>query len=149
MAIGATVAVTYMVFHYASGQVVSNRLFGSPKSEDSVRTQAAFWRRRLGFLLLGGVPLLVLWLAGLGTPAQYGGLVPDPLMTVLFGLGAWAITVPGILLGAKQPWFAKAYPEVRYANWTTRRLVANGLSWGVYLLGYEFFFRGFLLFGLL
>lgn len=41
------------------------------------------------------------------------------------------------------------YPQVREPVWSRRLLFANILCWILYLAGYEAFFRGFLLFGLI
>lgn len=37
------------------------------------------------------------------------------------------------------------YPQWRPDTWTRRRIAANHASWFVYLVAYEFFFRGYLL----
>ena len=40
------------------------------------------------------------------------------------------------------------YPQIRKKKWNTGLLVLSALSWITYLIGYEFMFRGFLLFNL-
>jgi membrane protease YdiL (CAAX protease family) len=37
------------------------------------------------------------------------------------------------------------YPEVKHTEWNGERLIVNDLSWILYMFGYEFFFRGFML----
>jgi membrane protease YdiL (CAAX protease family) len=39
------------------------------------------------------------------------------------------------------------YPQIRVREWTLKLLLINGISWLIYLVAYEFLFRGFLLFG--
>lgn len=41
------------------------------------------------------------------------------------------------------------YPQFRIQKWTPRILLLNGISWIMFLVAYEFLFRGFLLFGAL
>ena len=38
------------------------------------------------------------------------------------------------------------YPQIRAEVWDIRMVIGNLVSWAVYLLGYEIFFRGVLLF---
>ena len=40
------------------------------------------------------------------------------------------------------------YPQVRRAKWPIRRIILNALFWTLYLIGYEYAFRGYLLFPL-
>lgn len=44
------------------------------------------------------------------------------------------------------PSVQQVYPQLRMANWSTALTAGNMLTWLVYLFGYEFFFRGYLLF---
>lgn len=39
------------------------------------------------------------------------------------------------------------YPQFRIEKWTPRILLLNGITWIMFLIAYEFLFRGFLLFG--
>ena len=40
------------------------------------------------------------------------------------------------------------YPQIRETNWDRKLVINNTLGWSAYLLGYEFLFRGILLFPL-
>jgi len=64
----------------------------------------------------------------------------------------WTIVILVIILiagfySAKQPGNLAMYPQIRNQQWTSGLLALSGLSWVVFLLGYEFLFRGFLLYG--
>jgi len=62
------------------------------------------------------------------------------LATILIPLGAQ---------NAKGKEHLAMYPQVRMVKWNLREYTTNILSWGLYLLGYEFLFRGILFLGLL
>ena len=62
------------------------------------------------------------------------------LATILIQLGA---------INAKGKEHLAMYPQVRMDKWNFREYSTNILSWGLYLLGYEFLFRGILFLGLL
>jgi len=76
-----------------------------------------------------------------------------------FGLGCswqtappwWVIVILVIILiagfySAKQPGNLAMYPQIRTQQWSPGLLSLSGFSWVVFLLGYEFLFRGFLLY---
>ena len=76
-----------------------------------------------------------------------------------FGLGCswqtappwWVIVILVIILiagfySAKQAGNLAMYPQIRTQQWTPGLLSLSGFSWVVFLLGYEFLFRGFLLY---
>lgn len=50
---------------------------------------------------------------------------------------------------SKSPIHQEQYPQVREPEWSNRLLRVDLGMWMLYLLGYEAFFRGFLLFGLM
>ena len=87
--------------------------------------------------------------AGLARAAENSGLsLPGGsgvLLWTLFPVGVvLAITLvrsgKGIPLGF--------YPQVRRIRWTRHRILLNALFWTLYLIGYEYIFRGYLLFPL-
>ena len=76
---------------------------------------------------------------------DFTGWQAGVLFTVIFsGMAIWVsyhIALRTIHL--------KLYPQLRSLQWSSSLLVSNALSWTIYLLGYEMFFRGFLLFSAL
>jgi membrane protease YdiL (CAAX protease family) len=75
---------------------------------------------------------------GLGT----GFLRPPPLWSFLI-----IPVIPAIVfLFSSSPANLAKYPQIRSATWTRGLLVLSAISWVVYLVAYEFLFRGLLLF---
>jgi len=60
-----------------------------------------------------------------------------------------ALLIPMGAVNAKGKDHLAMYPQVRMAKWNPLEYIGNILSWGLYLLGYEFLFRGILFLGLL
>ncbi len=58
------------------------------------------------------------------------------------------LVVPLVWMSSRKEKNQQQYPQIRTANWNTKLVSASLLSWAVYLLGYEFYFRGLLLFPL-
>ncbi len=85
-------------------------------------------------------------------------LLPEDI--TLYGVGLvnvgksliWILALgSGIILFqslfARNPVNLRHYPQIRIPVWTVSLIVKNSLLWFIYLLSYEFMFRGFLLFG--
>ena len=60
-----------------------------------------------------------------------------------------ALLIPLGAINAKGKDHLVIYPQVRMQKWNATEYNFNILSWGVYLLGYEFLFRGILFLGIL
>ena len=69
----------------------------------------------------------------------------DSKYTIILAL----ILIPLGALNAKGKWHLKQYPQVKMTRWNKVEYITNLLSWGLYLLGYEFLFRGVLFLGLI
>jgi membrane protease YdiL (CAAX protease family) len=102
-----------------------------------------------GALFLGGgICLLVL----IDRSPLQNGLWAGPL-TPLFSTwpalgGLAALILPFLYLASRGLQIQDQYPEIREELWTPELALKSAGAWAVYLLGYEFLFRGALLFPL-
>jgi len=103
-------------------------------------------QRLWGFIFMGLIPVIFLSLLpgeklmNYGLGFSFWSLPPWWLMGVLAFIiitGAFAAARPGNLA---------LYPQIRIKQWTPGMLTLSGITWIVFLLAYEFLFRGFLLF---
>lgn len=102
--------------------------------------------RILGFILLGLIPFLIL-LYGFNIPSDDLGLgMPNGEDTWQWWLLPVVVFLLGSILRPKKGINISFYPQARVKTWTPRVVIINGLSWMIYLLGYEFAFRGYLFF---
>jgi len=60
-----------------------------------------------------------------------------------------ALLVPMGAINSKGKGHLAMYPQVRMLQWNPIEYISNIFSWGIYLLGYEFLFRGILFLGLI
>ena len=141
--------VLYLAYNLLTSPAAVARLFpgrdaagvGDLPSE-RLRTTNAFYRKYLGVVLLGLVPAIVL--AVTGRLDRAGLQLPhDVPMTLLLALGFVAITALPIVFESRKPSFRLSYPEVR-APLRGQLAAHNAFAWAIYLLAYEFFFRGVL-----
>ncbi len=113
--------------------------------DDEGGAQAIFRSRLIGAVLLGVVPAT---LALLGPQIELGLGLPSPGRAALGCAVILALALPGVIGASRQADFTAHYPPIRSARWPPRRVALNGATWTIYLVGYELFFRGVLLFGL-
>ncbi len=104
-------------------------------------------QKYLGAVLLGGVPALVAWLLVDATPLAWGLGVPDWPALLVWGsvLSLCALPVP--YFSARAADMQRFYPQVRATEWSAGLVAQNGTAWAVYLLAYEFLYRGILVIG--
>lgn len=118
---------------------------------DAGREWLIYLQKSLGFVLLGVIPflLLVAESGSISRAAENSGLTLPGGAGVLL----WTLLPVGVVLAATLVRSGKGipldfYPQVRRIEWTRRRVFLNALFWILYLIGYEYVFRGYLLFPL-
>lgn len=102
-------------------------------------------QRLLGFLFLGLISLLIILILPDDTLNENG-------LTLHF-LSAppwWSwLLLPVILItgyfAAQKPGNLEQYPQIRAKHWTPAMVMLSAGSWILFLIGYEFLFRGFVL----
>ena len=136
--ISATIAVFLIYLNGSS-------LFEPENNHDTKRT--ILTTRIYGFFCYGVIPFLIVaaWLQK--SPLDFGlGFKYTPQIWYWM-LGLCPVMILLAYLGNKSEVGTNMYPQIRIANWTPALVLYNAASWILYLTGYEFFFRGFLLFG--
>lgn len=77
------------------------------------------------------------------------GLYQETLFaSIVWIIGLSALIIPLVSRSAKKPENLINYPQIRAREWDRKMVIGNLAAWAVYLLGYEFLFRGLLLFPL-
>ncbi len=99
-----------------------------------------------GFVLMLLLPLIVLQLMGLYDAKALGINFTNPQKVfIAWGIfGAIVLTVN--IIRAGKPKNYMIYPHIRTQTWSISLLAYYILGWAIYLLGYEFLFRGVLFF---
>ncbi len=101
-----------------------------------------------GFFTMGVIPAIVMWSVLGWNPADLGLRWPSEHSTAIWKwtLGLGVVVVAVAWLGARK--FDPQYPQMQAKEWTMGMMMVNWLGWALYLAGYEFMFRGVLLFPL-
>jgi len=146
-----SIAIFWCVMGFATYYFVSHHPVCVSRFENLCRifdkqgNQVVF-QRLLGFLLLGLVSVLIILLLP-GKDVQEYGLS----FTFRSSPPWWSyLLIPMILilsyLSAGKPTNLEQYPQIRALQWTRSMMCLSGISWFIFLVGYEFLFRGFVLF---
>ena len=105
-----------------------------------------YLEKSIGFVTLGLIPALVSLVLPGGVP-RLGLSLPggSPWWTVAPIVGFLVL----VMVRPRGRVNTGFYPQVRALRWDRARIVRNSLFWILYLVGYEFSFRGFLFFPLI
>lgn len=107
-----------------------------------------FWRYA-GVFYFAIIPSIVVFSLFSHNLAFYGVSLVNLPESLLWILGFSLVIVLMQSKSARQPENIDQYPQIRLNDWTGGLIIKNSLGWFIYLLAYEFMYRGILLFGLI
>ena len=143
--------VFFLMYWFTSKSERVKSFFFRKYEPDKASVLHITFNRVFGFIMLGFIPgiICLIFLKNYSL-ADYGlTLIRE---TTLFSV-AW-ITGLSLLVvflsyrSAGKPENLAHYPQIRSKIWTRNTALVNAAGWALYLLGYEFMFRGILLFPL-
>ena len=142
-AIAATIILLFAYYYLFEGNKKEKR--NETKSRTGIISH--FLRRKTGgFLLMGCLPLLISMAVFRIGPVQSGITMGSSLELWPWLLGVAALLVLLNSFNSKSDRLRSFYPEMRMNDWNLTAIFIASTGWIVYLTGYEFLFRGLLLF---
>lgn len=146
-----SIAILWSVVGFGSYYFLSQskrciRGFGSPCLKLDSQGNQVLLQRMLGLLFLGIVSVLIILLLPDIKLKEYG------LSFKFHSTPPWWswLLIPLILImgyfAAQKPDNLKMYPQIRAQQWTGGMIAISAVSWVLFLIGYEFLFRGFVLY---
>ncbi len=148
---GMLAALCLVVYHH-HGDFGSMPAWFLAKSQavtgiEHVRFHEHGWSHLVALLVLMLVPLGLMWALGKMGPVKLGLGVRGAHREILFVLGLWAAFLPVIWLVSGTEAFARTYPRFEPAAASLAMFAAYEGFYLVKWISWEFFFRGFMLFG--
>ncbi len=132
--------VGFLIFYYFTFTgFVKRKLrwqFGEPRH--------IVYQRIAGFLIFGLLPLILVTFSN--SLYQEFGLKGPTLSTGLWALLLMTLIIIINYFNASSPQNLAMYPQIRCTQWSYSLIITSTLTWILYILGYEFLFRGYLLF---
>jgi len=144
LAVFSTVAIviaSYAYFFFL--QIITS---GSATKSDRQLHWLFFIRKMAGFILLGVIPSLILWLLFEKNPFNYGMKLGSTFKLWHWIAGASLFFIMLNVFNSRSPLLQKIYPEMRINTWKLPGIILLSGGWILYLIGYEFVFRGLFLF---
>ncbi len=140
-AIASTVIMSFIYF------LILDKMKADKKEKTRRRIISIYlWRKISGLIILGGLPAIVAWMFFSLNPLDLGfksGGTPDLWLWIA---GASLLFIILNSFNSKSPELRAIYPELRLREWNAKGLSIAISGWILYLTGYEFLFRGLLLF---
>ena len=132
-------------YYFLSHSASCKRRFGAPCKILDGQGNQVLLQRILGFLFLGIISVLIILFLPKQSLKEYG-----LSFTFLSTPPWWSwLLIPLILImgyfAAQKPGNLESYPQIRAKIWTPGMIAISSTSWVLFLIGYEFLFRGFVL----
>lgn len=136
--------ITFVSMYYASPNFFRKHF----DTSDDKFYSTLYWFSADGFVMLI-IPLLMIVFVLKGKPSDYGFRTGDYKFGIKSSLFFLAFMLPLIWIFSANESFAKMYPQGgSYVRENVHVLFYYELFVGFYMLGWEFFWRGYMLFGL-
>ena len=138
--------ICFLFYHFITN---SGNLYRKFQKKFGINRAQEFWihfRQITGFILLGGIPFIVVLLI-LREKISAFGLSLSVSSRVLYYIVILSVIIVFInFFASKSRNNQNKYPLIRTKVWDVKLLISSMSGWIIYLLAYEFLFRGFLLF---
>lgn len=136
--------ISYLIFYYwFNAEKISSYL---PENEERQK-KSVLWQRFFGGIILGLPPLVTIFFLS-GEYNLYGLNLNNFYRSLNSAFFLTLFLLPILYFSAKKEGQQAVYPQIRSREWTPQLYGNSVFSWSIYLTGYEFMFRGFLLFSL-
>ncbi len=143
--------ITFIIYWFTTKSEKIKSCFFRKFNFDDASAYHITFLRIFGFLTMGlGSGILCLTFIPDYSLSDYGLSYnrETAFFTSLWSSGLMILIIPLAFLGANKPANLINYPQIRARLWTRKITVLNIVGWIIYLFGYEFLFRGILLFPL-
>jgi len=143
--------VFFVIYWFTSKSGKLKTWFFTQYDLDQASVNHITFNRIVGFVAMGIIPAIfcLIFLPEYSL-ADYG-LTFNPetsLYTLGWTFGLAILIIPLAYINAQKPKNLINYPQIRARIWTKKIVFLNAIGWALYLFGYEFLFRGILLFPL-
>ena len=145
LAVLAVILGLFVYFYfYASG--FYKKKFIQRIGDEKTKVNYILFERFIGFIFFGVIPLLFVIFILDSDISAFGISSENFLQSLYWTIGLSPILILLSYLNAKKKDNLLEYPQIRTTIWNKKLLIISAVSWVLYLLAYEFMFRGFLLF---
>jgi len=139
--------IGYMIYLFSDRTRLVSAVAKKIGPSSTSQEWTVYIQKFIGFLFLGLVPFIITLFAKNG--AQESGLtLPAGKHVLLWSFIPIFLFLLVAVIRPTKNISIDFYPQVRQKEWTKKRVLLNSLFWILYLIGYEYCFRGFIFFPL-
>ena len=136
----------YVYYDFAKRKVLLNLILRSKYPSLSRESLEFVSEKFSGILFTGITPFILFVLILKLVPSEIGFTVGQTIQLRYPIILLTTLTALVSFFSSKNPKIQERSPELRIRIWYPRHLLLTVLSWGFYIFGFEFFFRGILWF---
>ncbi len=141
------VSISFLLYWYLSSSGTIRRFFIDKIGQERALFWHVLYQKLTGFVILGILPGICIYYTDQASFSDYG-INTMNIRTSLYWVGILGVVIFCVnFFLARRPSNLEQYPQIRKKEWSIGTLIGGGFGWLIYLLGYEFLFRGVLLFG--
>jgi membrane protease YdiL (CAAX protease family) len=143
--------ISFVVYWFTAKSEKVKSWFYKNYNPDQASVNHISFNRIVGFFAMGVFPAAVCLVFLPSYSLANFGLKFNPettFYTISWTVSLCVLVIPLAYISAQKPKNLVNYPQIRAKIWTKNTMIINALGWMLYLFGYEFLFRGILLFPL-
>ncbi|HPE35256.1 MAG TPA: CPBP family intramembrane metalloprotease [Bacteroidales bacterium] len=144
-AIIATLA-GHFTYHFVSQAQQVREWLSARYADSRFWVRWIFFQKSVGFLFMGFLPAIFYILFYDGHITDFGLTYNHIITNWHFLLGLPALMVFISFFAARSKKQQEIYPQMRIKRWTKMQFFVNAVGWIIYLMAYEYLFRGLFLF---
>ncbi|MBN1182490.1 MAG: CPBP family intramembrane metalloprotease [Bacteroidales bacterium] len=118
-------------------------------AKEGNNTYWVIFQRITGVLFFGIIPLLFSTIIFKKDISLFGVSSINLTESLLWIAGLACVIIPMSFFATKKPDNLDMYPQIRKQEWSKGLLLLSAFTWIIYLVAYEYMFRGFLFLGLI
>lgn len=145
--IHATVILSLVGYWFTIHSSVLHEIFKRKYGDERAKIKWIFFWRYAGVFYFLLIPVIVIFTLLSNGIAEYGVGAANLSGSLIWILGLGSLIVLFQSIFARKQTNLTQYPQIRVQVWDISLVIKNSLGWLIYLISYEFMFRGFLLFG--
>ncbi len=141
----------FLIFWFTQQSQLLKQKLRNKYQPEKAEANFILYTRYLGGVSMGVFPAVVYLIFVHNSTFSDFGIIwtkEATLPVILCSLALMCIIIPLVYKNARKSQNLILYPQIRTKYWSKKLKRNNFFSWAIYLLGYEIFFRGVLLFPL-
>ena len=145
----AVTAVAFLLYYLITISSPLNNRLQRLFSKETASIRKILLHRLAGAVLFGLIPVLVILFVFRRPVGIYGSTTEYLAESIIWWIPFAILVVVVNYFAARNKNHLAQYPQIRVNQWNSGLITLSATSWITYLAGYEFMFRGFLLFSCL